>query len=134
MLVRRLLPLTLVLAAGACSGTVGTSGGESTAELKKVPAGGAFTTFETLQVRPLALSPSGKMLFAANTPDNRLEMFRVSGSSLKPAGSVVVGLEPIAVAARSDNEVWVVNHLSDSVSIVHIDSRRRHRDAHAARR
>ena len=122
MLVRRLLPLTLVLAAGACSGTVGTSGGESTAELKKVPAGGAFTAFETLQVRPLALSPSGKMLFAANTPDNRLEMFSVSGSSLKPAGSVVVGLEPIAVAARSDNEVWVVNHLSDSVSIVHIDS------------
>ena len=32
-----------------------------------------------------------------------------------------VGLEPVAVAARTDDEVWVVNRLSDSVSIVDID-------------
>ena len=32
--------------------------------------------------------------------------------------SVPVGMEPVAVAARTDTEVWVVNHLSDSVSIV----------------
>ena len=31
-----------------------------------------------------------------------------------------VGLEPVAVAARSNSEVWVVNHLSDSVSIVDV--------------
>ena len=31
-----------------------------------------------------------------------------------------VGLEPVAVAARTNTEVWVVNHLSDSVSIVDI--------------
>src|SRR6185295_9533134 len=30
-------------------------------------------------------------------------------------------LEPIAVAARSNTEVWVVNHLSDSVSIVQVN-------------
>jgi hypothetical protein len=35
----------------------------------------AFTTFETGQVRPLALSPDGTKLFATNTPDNRLEIF-----------------------------------------------------------
>ena len=35
-------------------------------------------------------------------------------------GSVPVGLEPVAVAARSDDEVWVVNHLSDSVSVVDV--------------
>ncbi|HEX6834940.1 MAG TPA: hypothetical protein VF334_00130 [Polyangia bacterium] len=121
MLLRKLLPLSLMVAVGGCSGQVGTGGGESTAGLKKVPgSGGSFTTFETLQVRPLALSPSGKMLFAANTPDNRLEMFRVNGNKLVPAGSVVVGLEPIAVAARTEGEVWVVNHLSDSVSIVRV--------------
>jgi DNA-binding beta-propeller fold protein YncE len=72
-----------------------------------------------LQVRPLALSPNGKYLFAANTPDNRLEIFRVEGAGrIVPIGSVPVGLVPVAVAARSDNEVWVVNHLSDSVSVV----------------
>ena len=82
-----------------------------------------FTAFETLQVRPLALSPSGKLLFATNTPDNRLEIFHVGGDGqLESRGAVVVGLEPIAVAARSESEVWVVNHLSDSVSIVSVDA------------
>jgi DNA-binding beta-propeller fold protein YncE len=77
--------------------------------------------FESLQVRPVALSPSGNFLFACNTPDNRLEIFRVTSNGLIPTGSVVVGLEPVAVAARSDNEVWVVNHLSDSVSVVMVN-------------
>ncbi|HXN30464.1 MAG TPA: hypothetical protein VN894_01325 [Polyangiaceae bacterium] len=79
-----------------------------------------FTLFETLQVRPLALSPDGKLLFATNTPDNRLEIFRVHRDLLEPIASVVVGLEPVAVAARSEREVWVVNHLSDSVSVVDV--------------
>src|SRR5262249_47005964 len=38
------------------------------------------------------------------------------------AGEVPVGLEPVAVAARSNTEVWVVNHLSDSVSIVTVNA------------
>src|SRR5438874_6333792 len=79
-----------------------------------------YTLFESLQVRPLALSPDGQLLFATNTPDNRLEIFRVNRRGLEPLGSVEVGLEPVAVAARSDDEVWVVNHLSDSVSIVDV--------------
>ena len=92
-------------------------------QAQKVPQStNPFTTFETLQVRPLALSPSGKLLFALNTPDNRLEIFETSqGNGLSSRGSVVVGLEPIAVAARNENEVWVVNHLSDSMSIVRLD-------------
>ncbi|HEX6244939.1 MAG TPA: hypothetical protein VFZ61_28660 [Polyangiales bacterium] len=80
----------------------------------------AYTLFETLQVRPLALSPNGKRLFALNTPDNTLEIYKISGFGLHHEASVAVGLEPVAVAARSDEEVWVVNHLSDSVSIVDV--------------
>ncbi|HWU87250.1 MAG TPA: beta-propeller fold lactonase family protein [Kofleriaceae bacterium] len=83
-----------------------------------VSATPAYTLFESGQVRPLALSPSGKLLFAVNTPDNRLEVFAVGAGGLVHRGSVPVGLEPVAVAARSDDEVWVVNHLSDSVSVV----------------
>jgi YVTN family beta-propeller protein len=82
----------------------------------------SFTTFETGQVRPLAMSPDGTRLFAVNTPDNTLEIFSVSGSGLTRTGSVPVGLEPLAVAARTNSEVWVVNHLSDSVSIVDVAS------------
>jgi YVTN family beta-propeller protein len=81
----------------------------------------SFVTFESGQVRPLALSPDQTRLFAVNTPDNRLELFDVSPSGdLTHSGSVPVGLEPVAVAARSNGEVWVVNHLSDSVSIVDV--------------
>lgn len=81
----------------------------------------AFTAFESGQVRPLAMSADASALYAVNTPDNRLEVFIVlPGGALKNVGSVVVGLEPVAVEVRSAHEVWVVNHLSDSISIVDV--------------
>jgi DNA-binding beta-propeller fold protein YncE len=114
------LCIAIALFAGACSED---STDESTAAATPLPASGnSYTLFESLQVRPLALSPNGKLLFAANTPDNRLEIFRVKDGGLLPIGSVSVGLEPVAVAARSNDEIWVVNHLSDSVSIVKLDA------------
>jgi len=83
------------------------------------PAGN-FVLFESAPVRPLALSADGQRLYAVNTPDGRLEIFAVSADGLTAVGSVPVGMEPVAVAVRSDSEVWVVNHLSDSVSIVDV--------------
>ena len=64
-----------------------------------------FTLFESGQVRPLALSGDHKTLFAVNTPDNRLEIFQVEPSGLRHVTSVPVGLEPVAVAVRSPDEV-----------------------------
>src|ERR1700758_4207502 len=86
------------------------------------PAGATFVTFESGQVRPLALSPDGTRLFAVNTPDDRLEIFDVDAAGLRHRESVPVGLEPVAVTARTDGEVWVVNHLSDSVSVVDVST------------
>jgi DNA-binding beta-propeller fold protein YncE len=84
-----------------------------------------YTLFESGQVRPLALSPDGKRLFAVNTPDNRVEVFEVRRTGLVHRASIPVGLEPVAVAAPTDHEVWVVNHLSDSVSIIALGLDRR---------
>jgi len=84
-------------------------------------ASSPYTLFESGQVRPLALSPDRQHLFAVNTPDNRLEVFRIQGNQLLRTASIPVGLEPVAVAARTNREVWVVNHLSDSVSVVQLD-------------
>lgn len=92
-----------------------------------VKAESSYTLFESGHVRPLALSSSGEHLFAVNTPDGRLEVFHVQNGSLQLRGSVSVGLEPVAVAVRNDNEVWVVNHLSDSVSIVNVSNPERPR-------
>jgi hypothetical protein len=88
----------------------------------EAPAQTSFLAFESGPVRPLALTPDGTKLLACNTPDNRLEIFAVSAGGLQNLGSVPVGLEPVAVAARTNTEAWVVNHLSDSVSIVDLAS------------
>src|SRR5262245_47539870 len=83
---------------------------------------GSFVNFESGHVRPLALSPDGSRLFAVNTPDNRLAIYDVGAGGLTLSAEVPVGLEPVAVAARTNTEVWVVNHLSDSVSIVTVNA------------
>lgn len=92
-----------------------------------------FVNWETGHVSPLALTPDGKKLLAVNTADNRLEVFviprpaagpRSTLPSLPPmplaGGSIPVGLDPISVRARSNNEAWVVNGISDSISIVNL--------------
>jgi len=81
----------------------------------------SHTAFETVAVRPLALSADGQTLFAVNTPDGRLEILDVGRDGLRLRASVLVGLEPVAVAIQDETTVWVVNHLSDSVSIVTLD-------------
>lgn len=88
----------------------------------RASAAASFFAFESGPVRPLAKSPDGSKLFAVNTPDNRLEIFTIGVMGLTHVDSVVVGLEPVAVAARSNGEVWVVNHLSDSVSVVDVST------------
>jgi DNA-binding beta-propeller fold protein YncE/mono/diheme cytochrome c family protein len=81
-----------------------------------------FVAFESGPVRPIALSANGTKLFVVNTPDNRLEIFDVGAAGIAKSASVPVGLEPVSVAIRNASEVWVVNHLSDSVSIVDVAS------------
>ena len=81
-------------------------------------AGERYTLFEAGQVRPLALSNDGNTLFAVNTPDNRLEAYEIKDDNLVHKGSVLVGIEPVAIAVAPDNKVWVVNHVSDSISVI----------------
>jgi hypothetical protein len=81
-----------------------------------------FITFESGQVRPLLLTPDGSTLLALNTPDNTLEIFSVGVAGLVHTDSVPVGMEPVALAipgnVANEDEVWVVNHMSDSISII----------------
>ena len=81
-----------------------------------------FPVFESGQVRPLALSADGLQLYAVNTPDNRLEIYSVGDSGLLHQQSVDVGMEPVSVAVHNSGAVWVVNHLSDSVSIIDVNT------------
>ena len=84
-------------------------------------APGSVTVFESGPVRPITLSADGQRLYVTNAPANCLEIYAVEGDSLRLSSSVAVGMEPVAVSERNANEVWVVNHLSDSVSVVRLD-------------
>jgi YVTN family beta-propeller protein len=81
----------------------------------------SYVNFEGKQTRPICLSPDGTRLFAVNTPDARLSVFDVT-RPLNPflLAEVPVGLEPVSVNARSNDEIWVVNEVSDSVSVVSV--------------
>ena len=81
----------------------------------------SVAVFESGPVRPLALSADGQRLYVANAPANCLEIYAIENDALRLVSAVSVGLEPVAVAERNANEVWVVNHLSDSVSVVRLD-------------
>jgi YVTN family beta-propeller protein len=78
-----------------------------------------WPNWESPHVHPLELTPDGRTLLAVNTADQRLEVFDVGGDgALAHRASVPVGVEPVSVRARGNDEAWVVNHLSDNVSVV----------------
>ncbi len=85
-----------------------------------VRASSSFVNWENPQVHPLDMTPDGKRLLAVNTADNRLMVYELSRHGTEPRlkASIPVGLEPVSVRARTNTEAWVVNHISDSVSIV----------------
>lgn len=81
----------------------------------------SYVNFEGSQTSPVRLSPDGSRLFAVNTPDARLSVFDISQLS-NPAliAEIPVGIEPVSVNPRTSDEVWVVNQVSDSISIVSV--------------
>ncbi len=80
-----------------------------------------FVNYEAKQTAPIRLSPDGSRLFAVNTPDGKLSVFDVS-NPLNPIliAEIPVGVEPVSVNPVSNDEAWVVNEVSDSVSIVSV--------------
>src|SRR5678816_1081236 len=85
------------------------------------PTDATFVNFEGKQTAPVRLSPDGTRLFAVNTPDARLSVFDTSNPS-NPIliAEIAVGLEPVSVNPLNNDEAWVVNELSDSVSVVSV--------------
>ncbi|MBK7642382.1 MAG: hypothetical protein IPJ19_04950 [Planctomycetes bacterium] len=83
-----------------------------------VSAQNSFVNWESAQVHPLELTPDGTKLLAVNTADARLLVFDVTGASLVLLKEIPVGLDPVSVRARSNSRAWVVNQISDSISVV----------------
>ena len=52
----------------------------------------SFVNWETPQVHPLEQTPDGLLLLAANTADNRVEVYAITKDGLNHLGAVPVGL------------------------------------------
>ena len=89
-----------------------------------LPSSGSFVNYETPHVHPLDISPDGSTLAVVNTADGYVEIFDISGfdGRINHASSIKVGIGPVTARWRDDNELWVVNHISDSISIVDVDA------------
>src|SRR5215467_8746665 len=84
----------------------------------------SYVNFESKQTSPVRLSPDGTRLFAVNTPDARLSVFDVSQpSNPRLIAEIPVGVEPVSVNPRNNDEAWVVNEVSDSISVVSVSNR-----------
>ncbi|HXI54275.1 MAG TPA: hypothetical protein VNH84_22335 [Candidatus Saccharimonadales bacterium] len=83
----------------------------------------SFVNFETAPVHPAAISPDGHTLAVCNLPDGRVELFGLAGALPTPLGDVPVGIDPVSLRFRTTNELWVLNHISRSISIVDVTRR-----------
>lgn len=91
----------------------------SSAPLAGLAEESSFANFESPQGRPLVISRDGSRLFAVNTPASTVAIYSLKNPRTpRLLKEVPVGLEPVSLAENSNTQLWVVNHLSDSVSVV----------------
>jgi YVTN family beta-propeller protein len=84
-----------------------------------------FVNFEGAQTNPIRISADATRLFAVNTPNGTLSVFDLTQPS-NPAliAEIPVGIEPVSVSINpnvsGNDEAWVVNQISNSVSVVSV--------------
>ena len=85
-------------------------------------ADSSFANFESPQAHSLQISADGSSLYAVNTPANLLTVYSLQQpESPELKTEIPVGIEPVSVAVRSEKEIWVVNHISDSISVIDLE-------------
>ena len=75
--------------------------------------------FETPPVQPLLVSPDGARLYVCHPEANRVAEFGLADPAYPVLlRELVVGLGPVSLALRGSSELWVVNRIGDSLSVV----------------
>jgi YVTN family beta-propeller protein len=82
------------------------------------PATVGHPTFVSPHASPIAIS--GGHVFVVNTPSDTVDV--IDAKTREIVARVNVGIDPVGIAVRPDGkEVWVSNHISDSVSVIDND-------------
>ena len=85
---------------------------------KASPATIGHPTFMSPHASPIVVS--GGSVFVVNTPADTVDVIDTSNNAI--VTRVNVGIDPVGLAVRPDGrEVWVANHVSDSVSVIDTD-------------
>ena len=80
-----------------------------------------FVNLESPQVHPMDLNGAGTRLALCNTAAGRVEIFTLGRTSLpEHQSSIFTGLEPVSVRFRTNAELWVVSHVSDSIAVADV--------------
>jgi DNA-binding beta-propeller fold protein YncE len=80
-----------------------------------------YTHLEPRQQHPVTLTPDGRKLLALHSTAHMLSVFDVgTPPRSKPllVAEISVSTAPVTVRARTNDEAWVVNEGSDSVSVI----------------
>ncbi len=76
-------------------------------------------TFASPHFNPLALHDD--LVYVVNTPADTLDVIDPASDSV--VMRINVGIDPVSVIARPNaDEVWVANHVSDTISVINTDS------------
>ena len=76
-------------------------------------------TFASPHASPIVVSNG--QVFVANTPADTVDV--IDAETKKVRTRIHVGVDPVSIAVRPDGkEVWVSNHVSDSVSVIDSNS------------
>ena len=77
--------------------------------------------FLSPQADPVVLDAAGAFLYVAATTSDRVDVIDTSTGGV--VARIAVGMEPVSLAIRPGGaELWVSNHLSDTVSVVDLNA------------
>jgi hypothetical protein len=84
----------------------------------KPPLKVGYPLMESPHSNPIAIN--GNFVYVTNTPSSTVDV--IDRETEKIVDRIHVGIDPVSIAVRPDGkEIWVSNHVSDSVSVIDSD-------------
>ena len=102
----------------SCVSQASVSSSEDSDTVEAAPLG--HMNFESPHSNPIAHLASQNLVYVVNTPADTVDVIDTESNEM--ISRINVGIDPVGIAIRPDGkEVWVTNHVSDSISVIDSD-------------